>query len=306
MGLMYFYKNFNMGREIDISSTFIYNGMKSFDAMNSLSQECDVFQVLYSIAVGVERLQKVLLVLLENFPDDIGEEFITDFEKSLITHSHQKLHERIFTKTQITFNAHQNAFLQLLTQFYETCRYDRFNISTNYQKERDIFVVFLSERLNMEIRVDKAFFDTPNDIRIKKFLGRVVGTISRTYYAAIREQAYKLRLNTYELRFDSPAYKLFSSELKDDSFYELLFNERIALAEFFTYLLNYRSEEEIREYISTITPLELDLNDTEIYFNEICKGKVPSALVDAVISRYEDMENSSERLKIMDALSSSF
>ncbi len=306
MSLMYFYKNFNMGREIDIAGTFIYNGIKSFDAMDSFSQECDVFQILYSIAVGIERLQKVLLVLLENFPEDNNEEYIADFEKSLITHSHQKLHERISANVQIAFNAHQHAFLQLLTQFYETCRYDRFNISANYQKERDMFVVFLSDRLNMEIRVDKAYFDTPNDTRMKKFLGRVVGTISRTYYAAIRDQAYKLRLHTYELRYDSPAYKLFSGELKDDSFYELLFNERIALAEFFTYLLNYRSEEEIREYISTIAPLELDLNDTEIYFNEICKGKVPSALVDAVTSHYEDMENSSERLKIMDALSSSF
>lgn len=74
-----------MGREIDIAGTFIYNGMKSFDAMDGFSQECDVFQVLYSIAVGVERIQKVLLVLLENFPDDISEKYIIDFEKSLIT-----------------------------------------------------------------------------------------------------------------------------------------------------------------------------------------------------------------------------
>lgn len=295
-----------MGREIDISGTFIYNGIKNFDAMNSFSEECDIFQVLYSFAVGIERLQKVLLVLLENFPDDITDEKIMDFEKSLITHSHQKLHERISAKVQIAFNAHQNAFLQLLAQFYETCRYDRFNISTNYQKERDLFVAFLSERLHIEIRVDKAFLDTPNDTRMKKFLGRVVGTLSRTYYAAIREQAYKLKLHTYELRYDSPAYKLFLGELKDDSFQELLINERIALAEFFIYLLNYRSEEEIRKYISTIDPLELDLNETGIYFNEICKGKVPSALVDAVISRYEEMDNSSDRLKIMDALSSSF
>lgn len=70
--------------------------------------------------------------------------------------------------------------------------------------------------------------------------------------------------------------------------------------------MNYRSEEEIRKCISIIDPLELDLNETDIYFNEICKGKVPSALVDAVISCYEDMDNSSDRLKIMDALSSSF
>lgn len=306
MSLTYFYKNFNMGREIDIAGTFIYNGIKNFDAMNGFSEECDIFKVLYAFAVGIERLQKVLLVLLENFPDDITNEKITDFEKSLITHSHQKLHERISEKIQILFNAHQNAFLQMLAQFYELCRYDRFNISTDYQKERDLFVSFLSERLHIEIRVDKAILDTPNNNRIKRFLGRVVGTVSRTYYTAIRDQSYKLGLYTYETRYDSPAYKLFLGELKDDSFYELLFEERIALAEFFIYFLNYKGEEEIREYISTIAPLELDLNDTEIYFNEICKGKVPSALVDAVISRYEDMENSSERLKIMDALSSLF
>lgn len=295
-----------MGREIDIAGTFIYNGMKSFDAMISFSQECDVFQVFYSIAVGVECIQKVLLVLLENFPDDISEEYITDFEKSLITHSHQKLHERISAKMQIAFNAHQNAFLQLLTQFYETCRYDRFNISTNYQKERDMFVTHLAECLHMEIRMDKAFLDTPNDTRMKKFFGRVVGTISRTYYNAIRDQAYKLGLYTYETRYDSSAYKLFLGELKDNSFQELLFNECIALTEFFIYILNYEGEEEIREYIRTIEPLDLDLNDTEIYFNDICKGKVPSVLVDAAMSRYEEMDNYLERLKIMDALSSLF
>lgn len=306
MSIMYFYKNFNMGREIDIAGTFIYSGIKNFDALDSFSEECDIFQVLYSFAVGIERLQKVLLVLLENFPDDITEDDIANFEKCLITHSHQKLHERISAKVKMPFNTHQNAFLQLLTQFYESCRYDRFNISANYQKERDMFVVFLSERLNQEIRVDKAFFDTPNDIRIRKFMGRIVGTISRTYYTAIRDQAYKLRLATYEVRYDSPAYKLFMSELKDDSFQELLFNERIALAEFFIYLLNYKSEEEIRKYISTIDPLELDLNETGIYFNDICKGQVPSALVDAVIYRYEKMNNSSERLKIIDALSTSY
>jgi len=51
---------------------------------------------------------------------------------------------------------------------------------------------------------------------------------------------------------------------------------------------------------------KIDIAGTFIYngyFNEICKGKVP---IDAVSSYSEDMEKSSERLKIIDALSSSF
>ncbi|MDU5141252.1 MAG: hypothetical protein E6230_03585 [Paenibacillus dendritiformis] len=306
MNLMQFYKNFNMGREIDIAGTFIYNGMKSFDAMKGFSEECDIFHFLYSFAVGIERLQKVLLVLLENFPDEITDERIADFEKALITHSHQKLHGQISTKLQLEFNAHQHAFLQLLTQFYETCRYDRFNISPNYHKERDMFVSFLSNRLNMEIRVNQAFWDTPNDTRIKKFLGRIVGAITRTYYNAIKEQARKLGIFTYELRFDSPAYKLFQGEIKDNSFQELLLEERIALAEFLVYLLNYDSVEELRGFIKTIEPLDLGLNELEIYFNDICRGTVPVVLVDSVTYHYEEMDNSIERLKIMDVLSSSF
>lgn len=304
MDIEYLYKNFNMGREIDIAGTFIYNGIRNFDTLNGFSEECDIFHVLYPLAVGIERLQKVLLVLLEDFQDVITDGNIADFEKSLITHSHQKLHEVISTKVQLAFNAHQNAFLQLLTRFYETCRYDRFNISRNFHKERDLLVAFLSNRLDIEIRVDKWFTDTPNDARIKKFLGRVVGTIARTYYATIRERAYMLNLYTYELRYDSPAYKLFLGDLKDNSFQGLLFTDRIALAEFLVYLLNYDSEEEIRDFINSIKPLELGLDETKIYFNEICKGKVPTTLVDAVTSCYEEMDNVSERVRIMDALSS--
>ncbi|MDR3583834.1 MAG: hypothetical protein P4L59_00745 [Desulfosporosinus sp.] len=304
MNLMYFYKNFNMGREIDIAGTFIYNGMKNFNIVDGFSEECDIFHILYPLAVGIERLQKVLLVLLEDFPEEITDETIKEFEKSLITHSHQNLHGKISLKYKLGFNTHQNAFLQLLTEFYETCRYDRFNISPNSHKERDLFIAFLSNRLNIEICVDKAFMDTPNDTRIKKFFGRIVGTVTRAYYSAIRDQAYALNLRTFELRYDSPAYKLFLSELKDNSFKELLFNERIALAEFFVYLLNYNSEEEIRGYIDRVEPLQLGLNEMEIYFNGICKGKVPTTLVDGVTYCYEKMGDTSKRIKMMDELTS--
>ncbi len=115
MNLIQFYKNFNLGREIDIAGTFIYNGMKCFDKMEWFEEECEVFHVLYQLSVGIERLQKVLVVLLEEFPLEINEENVATFEKSLITHSHQILHQRISNKLSIHFNSHQNSFLQLLT-----------------------------------------------------------------------------------------------------------------------------------------------------------------------------------------------
>ena len=305
MKLVDFYKNFNMVCEIDIAGTFIYNGIKNFDNMESFSNECDVFHVLYPLAVGIERLQKVLLVLLEAFPVKVTDEEIEIFEKSLITHSHQELHARISAKVPLEFNPHQNEFLQVLTEFYEKFRYDRFNISPNCQKDRDLLVAFLAKRLNIEIKVNAGFMNTPNSTQIKKFVGRIVGGIARTYYSMIRDQALTLNLYTYEVRYDSAAYKLFLSELKDNSFQELLFNERIALAEYLVYLLKFDNGDTTRDFIiKKVEPLDLDLDDSEIFFGGLCKGHVPTTLVDAVECQYEDLEHPTERLNMIDLLSS--
>ncbi|MHB1394802.1 MAG: hypothetical protein ACYCYE_17430 [Clostridia bacterium] len=50
------YKNFKMGTGIDVSGTFIYNGMKELEQMESLYYESETLSFLYHIAVGIERL----------------------------------------------------------------------------------------------------------------------------------------------------------------------------------------------------------------------------------------------------------
>ena len=88
--------------------------------------------------------RKVLLVLLEN----PSIENIEEFEKELITHSHQDLHNRIKVISDIQFSPVQNAFLQVLTNFYVSCRYDRFCFNTAFEKERALLVSFISKHLN--------------------------------------------------------------------------------------------------------------------------------------------------------------
>lgn len=107
------YKNFKMGTEIDVSGTFIYNGMKELEQMDTFNYESEVFSFLYHIAVGIERLQKVLIVILE----EINANNTLAFEESLITHSHQELHDRIKRKCAITFHSRENGFLQVLSEF---------------------------------------------------------------------------------------------------------------------------------------------------------------------------------------------
>ena len=61
-----YHKNFNMSNELDVAGTFIYEGIKQLGRIEVFSVESEVFFFLYTISVGIERLQKILLVLLED------------------------------------------------------------------------------------------------------------------------------------------------------------------------------------------------------------------------------------------------
>ena len=53
-----FWKNFNLGTELQISGSFIYNALYHLDKMKNFRYEEDCFEFLYNISVGIERLQK--------------------------------------------------------------------------------------------------------------------------------------------------------------------------------------------------------------------------------------------------------
>ena len=81
------WKNFNLGEEVSISGAFIYNGLRRFHEMRILDHTDEIFEVLYNLSVGFERLLKIAVVLLEH-EEAIDQDAL---EKSLITHNHLSL-----------------------------------------------------------------------------------------------------------------------------------------------------------------------------------------------------------------------
>ena len=94
------YKNFNMVTELDIAGEFIYDGVHMLNQMEVINQDSMLFSFLYHVSVVIERLQKIVLVLWEKVELDTHEEF----EKSLITHSHIALNERICRNANLKMN----------------------------------------------------------------------------------------------------------------------------------------------------------------------------------------------------------
>ena len=60
-----FWQNFELGIELDIAGTFIYDGLNALHEMENFHYESEIFNLLYNISVGVERFLKVAIILIE-------------------------------------------------------------------------------------------------------------------------------------------------------------------------------------------------------------------------------------------------
>ena len=58
-----FWKNYELGSEISISGSLIYNGIYAFHQIRDFNDaEENIFEFFYNISVGFERLMKIMLM----------------------------------------------------------------------------------------------------------------------------------------------------------------------------------------------------------------------------------------------------
>lgn len=247
-----FWKNINLGTELQISGSLIYNGLYIFDEMESFHFEEEIFEFLYNISVGLERLMKIVIILAThdkiNYKKDL-------FEEKIKTHNHKKLMELIRKYHKVNLGKQHFDFLDLLDDFYHNMRYDRFSIDNvrNYDKEKKHFESFLSKHLGVKINYKEYIFITnPNNSLIKIKIGKLIGKISTQLYEIIRQESYRLNIYTYEIRSNSKAYKIFIREEFD------FIKEHTYEKEMLVFLMNINTQHEIKDIIQNIEPLNFD------------------------------------------------
>lgn len=296
MNQLWAYKNFNMGHELDISGEFIYDGIEALNEMICIEESSPLFSFLYHTSVGIERLQKIIIVLFEDINFDEYEEF----EKSLITHSHQDLHSRIKRSAQIEFNNRENDFLMLSTNFYKSARYNRFNINTSECKEANLFVEFVKKHLKPE-EIEYHFISRKVMVneRVKSLVGRTLGSIANKYYSLIREGANKNGTYTYELLADSKAEKIFLGNYRNKSLQEMKITESIAVKELIACIRNTEETCAFLRFLDEIEPLDIDVNLINEYLSELSMGNIPQILIDEVETLYEEIEHPKNRIELI-------
>lgn len=288
-----FWKNFRLGTEVRLAGNFIYNGIYCFDQMEHFVFEEEIFEFLYNTSVGIERLQKIVLILIEE-EEEISKE---EFEKSLITHSHIDLQDRINKKRKIKLSKVHNRFLNLLTNFYKSIRYERYAISSVYIPNNDqkIFFEFIEKELNIKI-LTNMLGCTPNERRIKKFMGKTIGKIVTSLYEIIEEESYKQNLGTKEIGITSKAFKIFINKKFDFE------DEKLIQKEVLIHLIQNKGSKAFQDYINGIDALKLEGYDTNFYVNYLLDFHKKTFVPSEVEYHYDERKDAKERINHLQIL----
>ncbi len=292
-----FWQNFKLGQEQEIAAGFIYDGLKILHDTETLGQETDVFPVLYNLSIGLERLSKVAIILIE-FKDDVD---IEKFEKSLKTHEHLRLLEKVKKATSITLDSSCVEFLELLSVFYNTHRYDRLSLQdlTVFSKDKKAFLDFLHKHLGIDIKEESSIFYVENSPGVKNFIGKLVKDIARALYKVIREFAGKKGLNTDEISSSSSKV---GKVLMGDAPITFDGDDR-AMVEALIFLMTTKDSSLI-DFMKEIDPLPLDSALDSEYLQAILykRPKEMQGVIDEVESYYDEMRDVKDRLEAIDAI----
>lgn len=287
-----FWKNFHLGTEIDIAGTFVFNGLRRLHEMETLYHEAEVFEVLYNLAVGVERLLKVSVVLIEH-DTHVAQEA---FEKSLITHSHQELMRRVQLRHDLRLSATHYDFLEMLGAFYKTARYGRYMLGADRSAEKKLMHAYIEKYVEIKIEDTFPFQITPNDNRIRKLIGKRVGKLTQGLYEVITDEAARLGIFTYEVRSNSKAEKIFLRKRFD------FLDEDVLWKELLVFLLHSKDDSGAIKFLRSIKPLRFDPGLAVEYLQSFGSDEKKLSILDELECVYAGVSDIKKRLEMLDAI----
>ncbi len=282
-----------MAHELDVAGEFLYAAVDKINRMDNFDQVGNDFYVLYHLAVGIERMQKVLLVIV----NDVERNKIREFLKKIKSHDHMMLHSKIKEKISISFSKEQNELLRLLSKFYNTERYRRFDFWSYDFSERDLLIEYVEKYCKELIFGYTLCKKTPlNTDGVKEFLGRTIGRLCQKYYEAIEKESGKRNIFCHELRYNSAAERVFCGKEYKGSYQKKIEQEKRAIKELLLYLRNPREQNNLISHMDEIESLPFDIALIQEYVADLCNKTVSIDLIDEVDFMYEEfVDNKGER-----------
>lgn len=288
-----FWKNFSFNAELHCAANFVYSGLNMLDSMDNIEHEDEVFEVLYNLSVGIERLLKTAFVLLEHKE----EEDQSNFEKRIksFLHNHGKIVKALEQSADLDVQEQERDFLLLLTEFYGKYRYGRYTLDSVQDLNAEVRILkdFLVKYACIDFGCDQIPVIQYEMEPVRLVIGESVGKLCKTLYTVIHNRAREIGLFTSELRTDSKAFKLFLGGSFDFTM------ENVALKELIIYLAKTGSLGDIDKLLEGVEPLEFDSADIPNLIESLRSFEMRSTLVQQVKYFYEDIDDIAMRFDLM-------
>jgi hypothetical protein len=279
-----YWKNFDMNAELHAAGAFIYNGLLFLEKMDNLECTDEVFEVLYSLSVGMERVLKIGIVLLE----DNSKQSQENLEKSLVSHNHIRLVNRIRNSTTLHLCASENQLLECLGSFYKKSRYDRYHLKVNGESDLETayFKTYIKNQLGDIFNKDMdRLIPSYNMDDVRRAIGSPVRSICKQLYSIINKEAMRQNLYTYEIRNDSKAFKIFIRN--DTSFIK----ERVARNELILFIAANGSDTILGNIAKRVGTLDFDPGEIPDLIDAFTNEIKCQSLYDSVSEMYHESTN---------------
>lgn len=273
------FKNFNMGRELEIAGGFIYESAVRMNQLSYIGNHFELNAILYNGSVGVERLQKILLCMYINSPEDLENP-----KKCLLEHNHTSLNHEIQKQTEINFNKNEESLFALFEKYYREFRYAEYRLNYNEQIMCQEFIVFINKHIGTHLSLTNISIASDYK-KMKSFYINLLGEIALKHYRKIQDKMYELKLFTCELHSFSNAIKVFY-RLNEEKLYDRIQIENYAFKEILVYLKKARYSTHFLKYLNAFTPLDFDKAMIPEYLQDLSFYKPSNALNDAVEDMY--------------------
>ena len=289
------FKSLNMGRELEIAGEFIYDSAKKAMSMSGLNNNYEINIILYTGAVGIERLQKIYLCLVAQDPTDTS-----SMPKCLKQHNHTELQREIsrYTEKQVSKNA--MGLLGVFADYYNNFRYANYSPGKHGNDLRKLFIGFLKKlngKFNFKEPCAAVQFED-----FKRFYINELGKLAVHYYSLIHDQAREINTYTYEIDSLSRASRVFWPTQRR-TLYEQMVLEQDATKELLLYIYKKDRGTGVFKLLDEMEALDFDDGMVNEYLENLCSGNVNDSLIDYVDDLHEEIEDKTQRKERKELLS---
>ena len=277
-----YFKNFNMGYELQNAGEFIFESANKMFGLRALYDYFTINLILYNGAVGIERLQKILWCMY-NISD--LDELDKEENEQLTKHNHIELQRQIVDQNIMSkLEKCENSLIEVFANYYNKYRYSEYRLEPEKPKINSLLIDYLNIYSDEHYEEDKPITKLQKD-KFKKLYINIIGELAKKYHVKIKDKAYELGLYTYEINSTSNAYIVYNSigTLYD----EFVMNTR-SIKELILYLIKSEDRGSLKKLSAEISPLDIDPSSIKYYLYDLISYRQILELKDVVYESYND------------------